>query len=602
MLKGLPLCVIDPVLLSSSLNDLIDLFDQFKISYFVLVPSLLKNILLYTKVKNAYNKLNSIKRWVCSGEQLTVELLNLFFDMSEHLSIQPVLSNFYGSTEVTADITFVSFRSRDQMLKIILNQTNVPIGYPIANSVIYLYDENMNLIQSENTIGEIYAGGECLANGYLNDFEGSTNKFLTHNNQRLFKTGDFGLINNSLLYFTGRQDSQLKISGKRIDLNELEFYSLRLKGIQSFIPLIYEHSPTEKLIIAFYKSDLNETTEQINKMLVEYLKSCVYEYMIPKINNLIRIDSVPLLYNGKIDKQTLKKMFKEKYSNSKKTVSLQNGHKTILDQLLNIIQNITGIYLDRKNLDLNLKFNELGISSLNSVEIYLELNKLMNNKITFEQFIQLKTLNDLISRLELITCEAAMCESSKSSLDIFKCGNLNFEKMSNLKSFRFSEDPKYSLLVLEMIADTFPKKNILHSSYPVDSSKQNLFDFILPAAEYLKNSTTSFIVFDTKKNKFVGGSFLYDYNNTHLPCETNNEYYLNLLKMLSVNRKLVSDRAHLKNKKLLNASFMTTNLESTYYENIVLINFIEDQIIKIATENNYDAIITINTTKLTKVA
>ena len=46
---------------------------------------------------------------------------------------------------------------------------------------------------------------------------------------------------------------------------------------------------------------------------------------------------------------------------------------------------------------------------------------------------------------------------------------------------------------------------------------------------------------------------------------------------------------------------MTTNLEASTSENIILINFIEDQIIKIANENNYDAIITINTTKLTKV-
>ncbi len=189
---------------------------------------------------------------------------------------------------------------------------------------------------------------------------------------------------------------------------------------------------------------------------------------------------------------------------------------------------------------------------------------------------------------------------AKSDLDIFKSINLNFEKMSHLKSFKFAEDPKYSLLVLEMIADTFPKKNILHSTFPLESSKQKLFDYILPAAEFLKNSHTSFIVFDTLKNKFVGGSFLYDYKLT-LPCATDSEYFLNLLKMLGTNRRLVSDRPHLKNKKLLNSSFMTTNMESTPYENIVLINFIEDQIIKIANENNYDGIITINTTKLTKV-
>ena len=71
----------------------------------------------------------------------------------------------------------------------------------------------MNLIKAENTIGEIYAAGSCLANGYLNDFESSSNKFtiLTNTNERVFKTGDFGLINNSVLYYSGRSDLQIKI-------------------------------------------------------------------------------------------------------------------------------------------------------------------------------------------------------------------------------------------------------------------------------------------------------------------------------------------------------------------------------------------------------
>lgn len=616
VLKGLPLLVIDPVLLSTSLNDLIDFFDKFKVTYFVLVPSLLKNILLYSKAKECFQKLNSVKRWVVSGEQLTIDLVLSFFDITSHLSTSPVLSNFYGSTEVTADVTFITFTSREQMLTTIHNNSNVPIGYPISNSRIYLMDENLNLIQNENTIGEIYAAGSCLAKGYLNDIDGSSNKFIIWNNERLFKTGDFGLFKYNTLYFTGRQDAQLKISGKRIDLNELEFYAIQMKGIQSFVPLVYEHSQTEKHIIAFYKfSNLTElSTELITKNLLDHLKSCVFDYMIPNPNNLIRLESIPLLYNGKVDKQALKKIFKENYSKQSKPLlaPATNNLITVQDKVLELVENITGITINRKTADQNIKFQELGINSLNSVEIYLAVNKLINNKISFEQFISIKTLNELISKisaLAVVVANDSQCETSshlykpavKCDLDIFKCVNLNFEKMSHLRSFRFSEDPKYSFLVLEMIADTFPKKNILHSTYPMESSKQNLFDFILPSAEYLQNSNTSFIVFDAKKNKFVGGSFLYDYYNTHLPCNTDNEYFLNLLKMLSTNRKMVSDRPNLKNKKLLNASFMTTNLEASTSENIILINFIEDQIIKIANENNYDAIITINTTKLTKV-
>ena len=76
--------------------------------------------------------MNHIKRWVVSGESLSIDLLNLFFDM---IDAEPdncsILSNFYGSTEVTADITFVTFKKREQMNHLLLNGSNVPIGFPI---------------------------------------------------------------------------------------------------------------------------------------------------------------------------------------------------------------------------------------------------------------------------------------------------------------------------------------------------------------------------------------------------------------------------------------------------------------------------------------
>ena len=52
----------------------------------------------------------------------------------------------------------------------------------------------------------------------------------------------------------------------------------------------------------------------------------------------------------------------------------------------------------------------------------------------------------------------------------------------------------------------------------------------------------------------------------------------------------------------MNATFITTNIESSDLENIVLVNFIEDQIIKTANDFNYDSIISVNTNKLTRVS
>ncbi|MFN9944913.1 MAG: AMP-binding protein, partial [bacterium] len=106
------------------------------------------------------DKLNSVKRWVCSGEELTMSLLNSFWNMN--LNNGTIVSNLYGSTELTADLTFVSFNSRDQMRRLLNEETILPIGRPISNSKFYLLDENLNKVEIEGEIGEIYAGGVAL--------------------------------------------------------------------------------------------------------------------------------------------------------------------------------------------------------------------------------------------------------------------------------------------------------------------------------------------------------------------------------------------------------------------------------------------------------
>ena len=155
-----------------------------------------------------------------------------------------------------------------------------------------------------------------------------------------------------------------------------------MKGIHAFVPLIYEYNQSEKHIIAFYTSNLTEvSTEIISRNLLDHLKNCVFEYLIPNLNNMIRLECIPLLYNGKIDKQALKKLYKENYFKQPKSLlpPTTSNFITMQNKVLETVENITGISM--KLADQNIKFNELGINSLNSVEIYLALNKIINNKL-----------------------------------------------------------------------------------------------------------------------------------------------------------------------------------------------------------------------------
>lgn len=140
---------------------LIDILQTYQIERLVLVPTLLKSLLMYLSMKNDPNLLRRLRIWVCSGETLPVTLANEFFDYfneSEH-----ILCNFYGSTEIMGDVTYFTCEAKQQLEPFI----NVPIGYPIFNTVIYVLDSHKIPVQIGQT-GELFVAGLNLANGYVN--------------------------------------------------------------------------------------------------------------------------------------------------------------------------------------------------------------------------------------------------------------------------------------------------------------------------------------------------------------------------------------------------------------------------------------------------
>ena len=298
-LKCLPILVLDQVDVKNP-ERLISLLFDFGVSYFVLVPSLLKTILFFVQINSLQSQLEFIKTWICSGETLDCRLIELFFEVNKSGS---ALCNIYGSTEVTADVTFVKFETKEHARKLIDGENNVPIGVPLANCGLVLVNENGEKIKQEQEIGELYAQGECVANGYVNSV--NETKFVELDGVFSFKTGDFGYIKNQMIYFAGRVDSQFKINGKKVSLSDLTNQAMsRIPKMEAFIPLVFDADLSgNKVIIAYYKADLAEIE------LKNELKQVCFDYMLP--SRFIRLEErVPLLYSGKVDKQALIRKFK----------------------------------------------------------------------------------------------------------------------------------------------------------------------------------------------------------------------------------------------------------------------------------------------------
>jgi non-ribosomal peptide synthetase component F len=260
--------------------------DLYKITRIVLVPSLLRAIFQTIRLLGTEAKvmLNSVKLWVCSGETMTKDLVMEFFDyfpIGGH-----TICNFYGSTEIMGDVTFVKFSTKQEIFERSLD-LHIPIGEPIYNTVIYVLDDKLNMCQMDE-VGEIYVGGYNLAKGYVGVAEDPRfilNPFCkTHGFTRLYKTGDFGRVTESqgklrTLAYEGRVDSQIKVRGQRVDLSEIEMIMNGIHLISKAKVLCY-HAGLEDQVIENTKIRLNVSKKYIYLCLFnvdDYCICCVFK-------------------------------------------------------------------------------------------------------------------------------------------------------------------------------------------------------------------------------------------------------------------------------------------------------------------------------------
>jgi amino acid adenylation domain-containing protein/FkbM family methyltransferase len=189
---------------------LVDLIRQQEITTIHFVPSMLA---VFLEEKEA-RQCRSLKRVICSGEALSHELKEKFVKL-----LPAELHNLYGPTEASVDVTYWNCRNA-------VERAIVPIGRPVANTQIYLLDQNLQVVPV-GVPGELYIGGVQLARGYLNRPDLTAERFLPDpfgiEGARIYRTGDLAryLADGSIEYL-GRTDHQVKLRGFRIELGEIE--------------------------------------------------------------------------------------------------------------------------------------------------------------------------------------------------------------------------------------------------------------------------------------------------------------------------------------------------------------------------------------------
>jgi amino acid adenylation domain-containing protein len=205
-----------------------------------------------------------------------------------------VLINAYGPTENTTITT--CFRVESDC------KGSVPIGRPISNTEVIILDSNDELAPI-GVAGEICAGGDGLARGYLNDPELTRTKFIPHPDkpgERLYRTGDLGRWRpDGTVEFLDRIDDQVKIRGFRIEPCEIETHLLGIEGVRQAVVLARGPNGPSKELVAYVTGPRAAAVDDLRAQL----KTALPDYMVP--SHFVPLSHLPLNANGKVDRHAL---------------------------------------------------------------------------------------------------------------------------------------------------------------------------------------------------------------------------------------------------------------------------------------------------------
>jgi aspartate racemase len=210
------------------------------------------------------------------------------------------LINGYGPTENT------TFTSCHTITEADAEKPSIPIGRPIANTRVYVLDRHGQPVPV-GIPGELYAGGDGLARGYLHRPVLTAARFVPDPwsgdpAARLYRTGDRARWQpDGTLEFLGRTDRQVKIRGFRIEPGEVEVQLGQHPAVRDVAVVVREGPPGEKSLVAYHVP--RGEAEPRPHELRQYLRDRLPAYMIPPA--FVRLPALPLTPNGKVDRAAL---------------------------------------------------------------------------------------------------------------------------------------------------------------------------------------------------------------------------------------------------------------------------------------------------------
>src|ERR1051326_7745414 len=328
--------------------------------------------------------LQPVRQLLAGGDVLSVE------HVQKALRALPEcrVINGYGPTETTTFACCYGMTSAEQI------SGTVPIGGPIANTEVYVLDEECKPV-AVGVAGELYIGGDGLARGYQGSAELTAERFVPHGyskrgGERLYRTGDLVRWRaDGGLEFQGRVDGQVKVRGYRIELGEVETVLQQHEGVSEAVVLVQQNEEGHKQLVAYVVRD-EESALSVGE-LRDFVKARLPEYMVPGV--YMWLEALPLTENGKVDRRALPEPDGSRPELEKQYVAPRTAVEEVLAAIWSEVLGVEKVGIEDN-------FFELGGHSLLATQVVSRVREAFRVELPLSEMFERATVRELAVAIE----------------------------------------------------------------------------------------------------------------------------------------------------------------------------------------------------------
>jgi amino acid adenylation domain-containing protein len=335
------------------------------------VPSLLRALVEEPGLESC----GALRQVFCAGEVLQGSLVKRW---RERLTVP--LCNTYGPTEAAIDVT--AWRCKDDA------SDSAPIGRPIDNTRVYVLDET-GAPAPVGVVGNLYVAGTGLAQGYLRQPALTAERFVPcpfgAPGERMYRTGDRARWRmDGVLEFAGRTDTQVKLRGVRIELEEIETLLEAQPGVTRAVVVVADVGgmPTLTACVAASEPGIVGTLREAMAAIMPTAQQPA---------RYVPLEALPLTQHGKVDRAAVALLARDAPAVPLDSRPPRDAADTRIAQLW---EEVLGVPVD----DCATSFFAFGGHSLLAVRLLARLEQQLGLTISIAEFFEEPTVAGLRRR------------------------------------------------------------------------------------------------------------------------------------------------------------------------------------------------------------